>query len=380
MPHAPDAPPEGVDWAAFAHQDPRTLRPHLEWADAVIAQPQWPAVTRELARSGCRLIFDLYVPEPFELLEAHAGKRAGVRRAHQELALDRLADAARVGHHLICASERQRDLWVGFLLASRVLGPEIYSRAPDLRSVIDVVPLGVPSSPPAPGPALEIEGPIVLWNGGIYPWFDAESVIRAMPLVRDDARLVFMGRGRHEAAVRATASAEALVASLGLGERVVFNDAWVPYGERGAWLLQADCAVSAHVDHLETRFAVRTRLMDCLWAGLPMVCTEGDELAARVAAEGLGVTVPERDPTAIAAGIETVLARGRDAYAEAMARVAAEFEWSRVVGPIVAWLTGSALPPRIGAARRPAHALRDGAYVAARGALNAVGLRRWPGG
>ena len=35
-----------------------------------------------------------------------------------------------------------------------------------------------------------------------------------------------------------------------------FNDGWVPYEERGAWLLQADCAVSTHRDHLETRFAL----------------------------------------------------------------------------------------------------------------------------
>src|SRR6185503_10968946 len=62
--------------------------------------------------------------------------------------------------------------------------------------------------------------------------------------------------------------------------------------ERGAWLLDADCAVSAHLDHLESRYAFRTRLLDCFWAGLPIVCTRGDELADRVERERLGEAVP----------------------------------------------------------------------------------------
>lgn len=385
MPHEPAEAPAGVDWAVFAHQDPRTLREHLDWADAVVAQPQWPSVTRELQRSGKRLVFDLCVPEPFELLEALAGRRPPARRALQSLALDRLGDALRVGHHLICASERQRDLWTGLLLGARAVGPALYERSPDLRSVIDVVPLGVPAEPPVHRPEAGLraahpelgDDPVVLWNGGIYGWFDAPSVVRAM--TRVDARLVFMGRGTHEAAVRATAEVERLVAELRLGDRVVLHGGWVPYGDRASWLLEAECAVSTHLDHLEMRYAFRTRLLDCFWAGLPPVCTEGDELAARVAADDLGIVVGERDEAAIAAGIETVLRRGRAAYADGLARAAADLAWPRVVAPVVRWL-GEPLPPRIGATRRPGHLMRDAAYVGARAALNAVGLTRWPGG
>ena len=68
---------------------------------------------------------------------------------------------------------------------------------------------------------------------------------------------------------RATAEALGL-----LGSVVLFNDSWVPYEERGAWLNDADCALSLHHDHLETRYAFRTRVLDCFWASLPIVCTE----------------------------------------------------------------------------------------------------------
>src|SRR5262249_28644569 len=76
---------------------------------------------------------------------------------------------------------------------------------------------------------------------------------------------------------------------------------WVPYEERVNWLLDADCAVSAHLDHVETRFAFRTRLLDCFWAGLPVVCTEGDDLAERVARDDLGGTVAAGDVDGMAA-------------------------------------------------------------------------------
>ena len=117
------------------------------------------------------------------------------------------------------------------------------------------------------------------------------AVARLSP-ERPRLRLVFMGASDAAQARDAERRARALARDLGLLGRVVrFNDDWVPYAQRGAWLLQADCAVAAHHDHLETRFAHRTRLLDCLWAGLPVVCTRGDELAERIEREDLGATV-----------------------------------------------------------------------------------------
>ena len=51
---------------------------------------------------------------------------------------------------------------------------------------------------------------------------------------------------------------------------------------------EADLGVSAHRDHLEARYAHRTRLLDYLWAGLPVVATRGDALAELVDRERLG--------------------------------------------------------------------------------------------
>jgi glycosyltransferase involved in cell wall biosynthesis len=335
--------------------DARGLPP----ADVVVAAPQPPAVTAALRRSGARLVFDLYDPHALEALEGLGGAARLQRLARTTLALDHTLDALDAGHHFLCATERQRDLWIGTLLGARLLGPALYARDPTLRATIDVVPFGVAGEPPRPGPGprerfgLEPDDEIVLWNGGIWNWLDPQAAVEAVAALaerRPRARLVFMGRPPlEEQAARTAAETRALAERLGLAGSVVhFNDTWVPYDERGGWLLQGACAVSTHVDHLETRYAFRTRVLDCLWAGLPVVCTRGDELAERVEADDLGAAVDPGDADGLTAALERVLERGREAYAPALAAAAEDFRWDRVAAPLVRYATAPALPPRLG--------------------------------
>jgi glycosyltransferase involved in cell wall biosynthesis len=363
---------DGVRYVTFRPHDPRTLAGHLVDADVIVAQPQWPAQMALMRRTGARLIFDLYDPETFPTIAHFAGRPSGLRRLMSAFSVDRVAEALRTGSHVICATERQRDLWLGALLAGRGITPGLYDRDPSLRSVIDTVPFGVPSDPPPSDPRVggsggairgrfpEIgrEEEIVLWNGGIWPWFDAPGAIAAVGALaarRPGVRLVFMGASTFGPALRATAAARAAAAGL----PVVFNDTWVPYAERGAWLQEADCAISLHHEHLETRFSSRTRLLDCFWAGLPVVCTRGDEFAERIEREQLGATVAAGDVAGAVRALEAVLDRGRGAYAPALAAAAADHAWARVAEPLVAMVTASGPPRPIG----PRRALRAGELV-----------------
>jgi len=375
----------------FAPHAPRALAAPLAHADVVIAQPAWPLTMRRLARSGTRLVFDLYDPEAFGTLEHFAGRDARLRALMGRLAVDRLLAALRLADHVMCANERQRDLWLGAMLAGGLVTPARYDADPTLRSLVDVVAYGVPTVPPAAaagdGDALRAAlgiasaDEVVLWNGGIWSWLDAETAIRAVGRLRarrPRARLVFMGASSAPPARREAAAAQALADELGLlGDGVMFHDAWVPYEQRAAWLLGADCAISAHVDHLETRYSSRTRLLDCFWSGLPVVCTRGDELAARVEREQLGETAPPGDPEATAAALERVLERGRAAYAERLAAAAAELTWPAVAAPLIGWLREPPFVPRErrAAERGLGERARTAAYVATAGALSALRVR-----
>jgi glycosyltransferase involved in cell wall biosynthesis len=365
----------------FDPHRPAALHPAIDDADVVVTHPQWPLVTRWLRRARARIVFDLYDPETLETLELLGGQPLPVRRQMTATTVDRLHDALRTGHHFMCASETQRDLWLGAMLALRLIDPATYDRDPGMRSIIDLVPFGVPELAPAPSagpgprervPALGEDDEIVLWGGGVWRWLDAETAIRAVVDLarrRPSVRLVFMGASsRHPAARQSVEAARALARELGaFGSLVHFYDGWVPYAERAAWLLQADCALSCHRDHLETRFAFRTRTLDCFWGGLPVVCTEGDDLAEYVAREGLGAACPPADPQAVGVAVEQVLERGRDAYATALRAAASAHTWPNVARPLLRWVDGEPAPERPGDApgivRLPlAQRAREGAY------------------
>jgi len=187
---------------------------------------------------------------------------------------------------------------------------------------------------------------VVLWAGGVYSWLDPLTLLHAVAELaprRDDLRLVFLGM-RHpnpEVPVMDIGAHTRVVAGhLGLtGRHVFFNENWVPYAERQNWLLDADCGVITHHEHIETTFAFRTRVLDYLWSGLPIVTSDGDSFAELVRAEGLGVVVPAEDPAALAAGLERVLYDEEFAAAarERIAVVRERFTWETALAPLISF-------------------------------------------
>src|SRR5581483_3370559 len=335
-----------------------------------------------LARSPTRAVYDLYAPLTIEhaALASRRDRPAGASFELDELTL---RVALETGDAFVCAGERQRDLWLGALAALGRVDPETYRRDPSFRSLVAVAPFGVDPDPPAAGarvlkgvvPGIAETDAVALWGGGVWEWLDPLTVIRAVHLLaRDDLKLYFLGTRSPNPAVPAMTMqrrARELAAELGLaGRTVFFNDGWVPYETRGAYLLEADVGVSAHFDELETRFAFRNRLLDCVWAGLPIVTTEGDELAELVRARGLGRAVPPEDAESYAAALAAVLDSGRSAFAAAAAEARRGLAWPAAVAPLAALVAGARSPA--GASPRPARLLR---YAALRGraALDARG-------
>jgi hypothetical protein len=126
-----------------------------------------------------------------------------------------------------------------------------------------------------------------------------------------------------------------LAVELDLVDRGVCFVDWVPYGERESWLLEADVGVSLHRRGVESEFAFRTRLLDYVWCGRPMVVTEGDELADLVSSSGLGRVVAPDDPEAVAEALVSVLDAGGDDSREARFEEARRrFRWAAAIEPL----------------------------------------------
>ena len=329
----------------------RAFRELARRFDVLVAQNLLPWTMRALAKEPVRVIYDLYDPFLVENLGLFA--RQATTRRYQDALLraNSLAQevALATGDAFVCASERQRDLWLGMLGVLGRLTQDEYARDPSLRRLIDVVPFGLPAEPPEPAPpALKgvVEGigtddKVLLWGGGVWNWFDPLTPIRAVAKLaerRDDVKLYFLGIQHPNPETEEMTMADeavSLARDLGVLDRFVFfNYGWVPYEERASFLLEADLGVTAHEDNVETRFAFRTRVLDYLWAGLPIVSTEGDVLSELVEEHSLGRVLAPGDVDGWVSAIEELLADpepARRAIAEAHRR----FAWPEVVKPLL---------------------------------------------
>ncbi|HLI28668.1 MAG TPA: glycosyltransferase [Chloroflexota bacterium] len=348
-------PPAGEGFRVVSYAErPERLVSLARRARALIVQGFLLHKAPALATLDVPLVVDLYDPFILENLHLFARDRLPLREALHREHLAVLNAQLRAGDFFLCASERQRDFWLGMLVANHRLNPRTYDADPTLRRLIDVVPFGLPAEPPqAPRavlkgvlPGVAATDRVLLWGGGLWEWFDPLTLLEAMVAIeaaRPDVRLVFLGTRHPNPALPVNAMAErthARARALGLLGRSVFFLDWVPYAERGAYLLEADLGVSLHREGIETHFAFRSRLLDCFWAGLPVVCTRGDALADVIAAEGLGRVVPPGDAAAVAAAILELLAepdlRGR--LAPRFAAVAAAHTWERAAAPLATYL------------------------------------------
>ena len=336
------------------HVEDPDLRELEAWCETLIFQGSLMHEHPWLRDSTKPLVVDVYDPFHLELLEQARDEGEDRRRDIVHNAVVVLNDQLRRGDFFLCASEKQRDLWIGSLASLGRVNTATYDGDETLRRLIAVAPFGLDAAPPVrtgPGVKGVVDGigrqdKLLLWGGGIYNWFDPLTLIRAVEILaeeRDDVRLFFMGLAHPNPRVptmRMAVAAERLAADLGLlGRSVFFNQGWVPYGERANVLLDADLGVSTHLDHVETAYSFRTRLLDCLWAGLPQVATLGDSLAELIEAEGLGLTVPAGDAEALAVAIGRLLDDAELAghARAAAARVAAGFTWPTVLAPLTAF-------------------------------------------
>lgn len=338
--------PPGVTIETF-HGD-RQLRALVARADVVLVQGL--AVRRFPCLKDCPalLIVDLYDPWVFENLELFGDRPHDEAEQLLQSDADVLNELIDQGDFFICASERQRDYWLGMLTSRGRINRAVRDDDEELRSLIDVVPYGCPAAPGAAGASLRGVHPriprdsfLVLWSGGVWPWFDPDTVLEAVALAAASEpriRLYVMGAssepGRPPSAF-ARRVAEQVQAHPSLREHVILGE-WVPYDDRYAVLHDADVAVIATRGGAETRLAFRSRVLDHLWAGLPTITTPGCVLSELLERQQAGFTTPVSDIEALAALLLRLAcdAEALDQASAAAVTLSKSFAWCDNVAPI----------------------------------------------
>jgi glycosyltransferase involved in cell wall biosynthesis len=304
-----------------------------------------------------KIIVDLYNPFNLESLEMFRESDMVERLRIDKNNLNILKLQLTIGDFFICASEKQRDYWVGMLNAMGRINPYNYDSDNTLRNLIDIVPSGIPSQPPRRNnfsirdiaPDVSEEDKLVLWGGGIWNWLDPITAIKAIWEItrnRKDIKLVFMGVNHPDPKLpRMKKCVEAinLAKELDLYDKNIFFNEWTPYDLRQAVLLDSDAGLSIHSDRIETEFSYRTRVIDYIWARLPVITTEGDSIARIVKSENIGEVVSYEDTHQLARVIESVATNKslKEIYSKNLNRIAPRFYWENVTEPLVKYCVNS---------------------------------------
>jgi GT2 family glycosyltransferase len=347
-----EAPKEEQVFKIVQCKDESSLRPVLEQSDIVLCGGMTFSKFKSIRNSGKYMIMDIYDPynlaSLIEYKDETIEKQLDVYKSVHLITNEMLY----YGDLYICASDRQRDFWLGMLAALGRVNPYSYNQDPAMRKLIDVVPFGLPSEKPLHTKnvlkgvikGLEKDDFVLIWGGGIYNWFDPLTLVKAMAKVwekRKDIKLFFLGVRHPNPQVKELSLVNEtveLAKKFGLeGKNIFFNFGWVEYDQRQNYFLESDAGVITHPEHIETRFAFRTRILDYLWTGLPIISTKGDSLSELVEKEGLGLTVDAMNLEMLAEKI-IYMAENKDFYnscRQKIAKAAEVFNWEKVCEPLI---------------------------------------------
>jgi hypothetical protein len=352
IPNAPAAAltAPGLRFHQYRPDDWRTIESLIRNAAVCLIQSDIAAIFPQLAETQAVIVVDGYTPLLAEFMSGMSAAPLEEQVQHWELRMLFLAQQFAIGDFFLCASERQRDYWLGMLEAFGRINPATMQADSTLRNLIDIVPYALSGEEPRHSrkvirgvwPGIGADDKVLLWGGGLWPWLDPLTAIRAVAHVwakRQDVRLIFPGTlhpNPQMAALRThTANAMQLAEDLALRDKAVFFGDWVPYPDWDNVLCESDVALTLHHEMLESRLAYRSRLFDYIRADLPTVATRGDATADLVAQHQLGICVEPEDVMGVAQAILELLDEPRTSRAARFAHMRRTLTWENAAQPLL---------------------------------------------
>jgi glycosyltransferase involved in cell wall biosynthesis len=294
-------------------------------------------------RDDLPVVVDLY--DPFLVENLHYHRELGFDPYRTDHATWKLQLGR--GDFFLCSSAEQRLFYLGWLGALGRVNPLVLEADPTLDRLICELPFATPDDgPPSRPRRTEILRDVsddqpVVYFGGIYDWYDPGVVLRALPglLAADDRIVIVFVDHPHpdETPLSAAAETRRVAEEKGWVGGAVRFEPWRPFHQRFELPSVCDLAVVTHRPGLETDLSLRTRLVDLLWLGLPVVATSGGTMGRIIDETGAGVTVPASDAGALATAVRSFLddPAARRAAGDAGRSWARGRRWSDVAGPLL---------------------------------------------
>ncbi len=335
----------------ISYEYPNTLETHVRWADSIYAHH--PSVASYAKKYKTSVAVDLLVHEYFESLEREPLEKMERREksVHFSNSVLNLSRQLAMGDFFACPSERSRDYYLGALTLMGKLDPEVYLNDPEFKSIVDVVPFGMPSGNPKKGkrffrgilPGVKENDFIILWGGTLANWYDVETPLRAMKRISQlhpEIKLIFTGFANpmQTKPTETYINSEKLAKKLKLLDKsVFFHKEWIPYESRQYYLTECDAGIVTFSDHIENRFSQRIRLLDYIWAGLPVLTNPGNVLGDWIQEDELGEAVSFGDDKTLAKVIVSWAKSPQKIIQmkEGMSSAKKSLSWEKVCRPLI---------------------------------------------
>jgi glycosyltransferase involved in cell wall biosynthesis len=176
------------------------------------------------------------------------------------------------------------------------------------------------------------DGPLVLFLGLVRRYKGVDLLLDAAPEIarRTGARIAIVGEVFPDA--RDTMKR---VAASPVRDRLIVHDAYVPEETMDAWLAASDVVVLPYRAISGSGIAARA-----IASARPMAASAVGGLRDAVVPGATGELFAPGDSAALAAAVQTVLARGVDAYAPGLAEAAERFSWTGYGDALLEFLSG----------------------------------------
>jgi glycosyltransferase involved in cell wall biosynthesis len=334
----------------YRRRDWASLEAVARQADVVILSPYTACEIQQFSSLDCAQVMDGYDPLLIEWLTTLPVGDIEVQTAHWSDRMVALFFQYLRTDFFMCASERQRYWWLGQLEVAGRINPHTFQSDPSLRNLIDVVAYGLPEAAPqhtrpmvkGVWPGIGPDDVVLVWGGGLWPWLDPLTAVQAIAQLHTDypqLKLIFPGTIHPNPDVQEmpvhNTNIYAYTEAQGLLNTAVFFGEWVAYEDWPSVLLESDIALSLHHETIETQLAFRSRMLEYIWAGVPMIATTGDATSEIVTQYGLGQVVDYGDVTGVVAAIRQMVNGNKSYYQTSLAAARRELTWENMARPLI---------------------------------------------
>lgn len=233
--------------------------------------------------------------------------------------------------YVVCSGAFQRHYFLPYLLQA--------GHDPANRNLCPVIPFSLSPGLPEPDPNRNLDR--FFYGGMLLPWQNPEPALRILLECMDEkekGELVFMG-GLHPGGDVSGGKFDALLEFLD-GHPRVTREAATDFDSFVQMMRSCGCAIDLMERNAERELAFPTRTVTYLWAGLPVVHNDYDELAVPIGDAKAGWPIAPGDEEELRKRLLRLLTFHQDitrSSERAQNLVRERYTWDQTIEPLAEW-------------------------------------------